>query len=188
MTLTRFAVELRSSVDGNTLRGHASVFGQLARMPGHWEQIAPSAFDAVLDRTDTDVRALMNHDPSALLGRQSAGTLRLKVDGDGLAFEVDLPDTSYARDLRALVSRRDLTGASFGFVPGEDKWSTAPDGKQIRTHLSVAELVDVSPVTFPAYEGADVALRHYDFVRSSGRSQMIRARARVHLGRGEQKQ
>lgn len=180
---TRFAVQFRSQLDGNTLRGHASVFGQIAKLPGHWEQVAPTAFDSVLDRTDTDARALINHDPAMLLGRQSAGTLRLKVDGDGLAFEVDLPDTTYARDLRELVSRGDLTGASFGFIPGDDEWSTAPDGAQLRTHTSVRDLIDVSPVTFPAYDGAGVSLRHYDFARPSGRSQMVRARARLLLGK-----
>lgn len=186
MSLTRFSVEVRSRIDGNTLRGHASVFGQMAKLPGHYERMAPTAFSSVLDRTDTDVRALFNHDPSMLLGRQSAGTLRLKVDDAGLAFEVDLPDTSYARDLRSLVERGDLSGASFGFVPGDDEWTTAPDGKQVRTHVAVAELVDVSPVTWPAYSDTDVALRHYDFSRPSGREQMIRARhrARVHLGKG----
>lgn len=186
MTIARFRVELRSRLDGNTLRGHAAVFGQMAKLPGHYERLASTAFDDVIDRSGTDVRALFNHNPDLLLGRQSAGTLRLKVDGEGLAFEVDLPDTAYANDLRALVSRGDVTGASFGFVPGTDEWSQAPDGSQIRTHTSVAELVDVSPVTWPAYDSTDVALRHFDFSRSSGREQMIRARhrARLHLGKG----
>lgn len=183
--MIRYSVQLRSSLDGNTLRGHASVFGQLAKLPSHYERMDPHAFDGVLDRSSTDVRALWNHDPSMLLGRQSAGTLRLKVDGDGLAFEVDLPDTSYANDVRALVARGDVTGASFGFIPGEDDWSTV-DGQQVRTHLSVAELVDVSPVTFPAYQGTDVALRFYDFSRASAREQMIRARHRARFSPREE--
>lgn len=178
MTLTRYSVQFRSTVDGNTIRGHASVFNQLAKLPGHFERMDPGAFNEVLDRTDTDPRALINHDPSLVLGRRSAGTLRLKVDEEGLGFEVDLPDTSYANDLRALVARGDITGASFGFVPGTDDWSTV-DGRQVRTHLSVAELVDVSVVTYPAYSGAEVALRSYDFSRTSLREQTIRARHRV---------
>lgn len=184
--MIRYTMQCRSSIDGNTLYGHASVFGQLARMPAHFERMDPHAFDAVLDRTDTDVRALVNHDPTMLLGRQSSGTLRLKVDGDGLAFEVELPDTSYANDLRALVGRGDLTGASFGFVPGKDAWATV-DGQQIRTHTSVAELVDVSAVTFPAYSDAGVALRAYDFSPAAAREQMIRARHRVRLALKEVK-
>lgn len=181
----RFVAELRSELDGNTLYGHAAVFGQMAKLPRHYEALAPTAFDRVIDSSDTDVRALIDHDPSKLLGRQSAGTLRLKVDGEGLAFEVDLPDTTYANDLRTLLRRGDLTGASFGFVPGEDNWSRGPGGVELRTHTSVKRLVDVSAVTFPAYEGAGVALRHYDFARPNGRAQLVRARARVHFGGGE---
>ena len=180
MTVSRYSVELRAEVSGNTLRGHAAVFGQAAELPGHLERLAPTAFDAALANPDTDVRALLNHDPNLLLGRQSAGTVRLGTDSSGLVFEVDLPDTSYARDLRVLVERGDLNGASFGFVPGEDEW-TRQSGRQVRTHTSVKRLVDVSPVTFPAYTSTDVALRTFEFARPRGREQLIRARHRARV-------
>jgi hypothetical protein len=180
--MQRFAVEFRAEVAGDILRGHAAVFGQTARIGGGYEQLAPTAFDEALK--GSDVRALLNHNPTLVLGRQSAGTLRLSVDDEGLAFEVDLPDTSYARDLRTLVARGDVTGASFGFVPGKDSFTTAPDGKQVRTHTSVAQLLDVSPVTWPAYDGTDVSLRHIDFTGLSIgkpllRTQLILARHRA---------
>lgn len=182
--LLRFGVHLRAEVTGDRLSGHAAVFEQLAELPGHYEQLARSAFDAALSDEATDVRALLNHDPSLLLGRQGAGTLRVGTDSEGLEFEVDLPATGAGRDVRELVSRGDLSGASFGFIPGDDEWDRAPDGRQLRTHTSVARLVDVSPVTFPAYEGASVSMRSMQFDRPRrGRSQLIRARARVHLGR-----
>ena len=177
--MNRFLVEFRAELDGNRLVGHAAVFGQTARLAGGYERIAPTAFQRALEAPETDVRALVNHNPAMVLGRQSAGTLRLSTDKEGLRFDVDLPDTSYARDLRELVARGDVTGASFGFIPGEDEFATAPDGKQVRTHTSVAKLIDVSPVTFPAYEGAGVALRHVEFARVSARAQaaLIRANA-----------
>lgn len=180
---SRYLVELRAEVAGNALRGHAAVFDQIAQLPGHYERLAPTAFKRALDAPTTDVRALLNHDPNLLLGRQAAGTLRLSSDSRGLAFEVDLPNTTYANDLRELVARGDLTGASFAFVPDEDEWDRAPDGRQMRTHTSVAQLIDISPVTFPAYSGASVSLRHMEFNETgqSGRSQLVRARARVHL-------
>lgn len=184
-TLTRYSVQCRSTLDGNTLHGHAAVFGQTAKVPGGYERLATTAFDGVLDRSDSDVVALINHDPAMLLGRQSAGTVRVKVDDEGLAFEVDLPDTSYANDLRKLISRGDMTGASFGFLPGDDgTWTRTEDGSQLHTINTVTYLRDVSPVTFPAYDGAGVALRNYDLDPPTGRSQLIRARARAHLGRG----
>lgn len=180
---SRFHVEVRAELAGSTLRGHAAVFEQVAQLPGHYEQLAPTAFKRALDNPATDVRALLNHDPNFLLGRQSAGTLRVSSDSQGLAFEVDLPNTSYGNDLRELVARGDLTGASFAFIPGEDEWDRAPDGHQRRTHTSVAQLIDVSPVTFPAYSATSVSLRHIQFAETgpSNRSRLIRARARVHL-------
>lgn len=187
-TLVRYQVLCRSEVQGNTLHGHAAVFNQRAQIGGEYEQLSRSAFDDVLKAPDTDVTALFNHDPAFLLGRQSSGTLRLRTDDEGLAFEVDLPDTATGRDVRELVSRGDLTGASFGFVPDLDAstWDRADDGAQVHTMNRVTYLRDVSPVTFPAYAGAGVALRSGDVpaVRPAGRSQLIRARARVHLGRG----
>lgn len=156
MTLTRVTVQCRAEIAGtNKLGGYAAVFDQSADLG--WfglERLAVGAFDEAL--TTSDARALFNHDPHYVLGRQSAGTLRLSADTHGLAYEVDLPDTSYARDLRELVERGDITGASFGFVPGLSSWD---DERQERTHTSVRTLVDVSPVTFPAYDAATTEAR-----------------------------
>lgn len=174
--MKRYGAEFRAEIQGNTLIGHAAVFGQMAPMAGGYEQMGPEAFDQALKAPETDVRSLLNHNPTLVLGRQSAGTLRLSTDKEGLRFEVDLPETSYAADLKELVRRGDVTGASFGFIPGEDSVGRAPDGKQVRTHTSVARLLDVSPVTWPAYEGATVALRHITFPVRTAREQAIRAR------------
>lgn len=177
--MNRLYAELRSAeVSGNTLAGHAAVFGQLAEIRGGWEAVAPGAFDDVLRRGD-DVVALRDHDPALLLGRTSSGTLRLSTDGDGLAFEVDLPDTGYARDVRELVGRGDLAGASFGFLPGRDELGHAPDGRQLRTHTSVKRLLDVSVVALPAYDGTDVRLRSYQPPALDNRTRLILARHRA---------
>lgn len=186
--LSSFAAELRAEVAGNRIVGHAAVFGQFAELPGHLETLHRTAFDQVLKDSTTDVRALFNHDPNMVLGRQSSGTLKLSVDDEGLAFELDIPDTTYGRDLRELVARGDISGASFGFIPGADNWTRTKDGRQLRTHTSVSRLVDVSVVAFPAYTGAQVMLRSLPPVAPSGdsRSQLIRARHRaLHLRRGE---
>jgi HK97 family phage prohead protease len=178
----RFGADLRASVEGSRLAGHAAVFGQIAKVPGHYETLARTAFDEVL-RSDGDVKALFNHNPSLVLGSSRAKTLRLEVDDDGLAFEVDLPDTTYANDLRELVARNDVSGMSFGFIPGKDEWSRAPDGRQLRTHTSVQMLLDVSPVSYPAYDGTEVYLRcaEFEVPRLTARGQLIRLRAAQHL-------
>lgn len=186
MTLKRYEVQCRATIEGNTLIGHGAVFNQRAQVPGGYEELATGAFDEVLARDDTDATSLINHDPAYLLGRQAAGTLRLRTDDEGLVFEVDLPDTTYANDLKTLVSRGDMRGASFGFIPNLDKstWTRAADGAQVHKINVVSYLRDIGPVTFPAYSGTGVALRSYDLDRPSARSRLIRARARVHLGRG----
>lgn len=177
--MNRLYCELRAAeVTGNTLAGHAAVFGQMAEIRGGWEAIGPNAFDRVLSSGD-DVVALRDHNPELLLGRTSSGTLRLSTDSDGLAFEVDLPETTYAADVRELVARRDLAGASFGFLPGADEIGRAPDGRQLRTHTDIRRLLDVSVVAMPAYEGTTVTLRSYDPPELDNRTRLILARHRA---------
>jgi HK97 family phage prohead protease len=178
--VVRFAAALtRSEIDGNTLFGHAAVFEQPTFVSGYHEVISRSAFDKVLANEHTDVRALINHDPNQILGRQSANTLRLNTDDDGLTFEVDLPDTSYGRDLRESMQRGDIDGASFMFYAGETS-QDKHEGKYMLRHDSVSRLVDVSVVTFPAYQGAGASLRSVQ--RQNLRSQLIKARAAILFG------
>lgn len=182
--LVRQECEIRGKGSTPKLGGYAAVFDQTTDLG--WlgkERLARTAFAVVLADPTTDVRALWNHDRQYLLGRQAAGTLRLSTDTRGLEYEVDLPDTQYARDVRALVERRDLDGASFSFMPGNYTWDEA---HETRTHTSVAALVDVAPVTFPAYPGASTEARS---LTGAGRrrSQLIRVRhraARLALERG----
>jgi len=180
--VNRFAAECRAAVSGDRLVGHAAVFGVLADLPNHYEELARSAFDK---RLDDDVRALVNHDPNLLLGRTKSGTLKLGVDDEGLHFEIDkLPDTTYGRDLREMLDRGDLDGMSFGFIPGEKEWARAPDGRRIQRHTSLELLLDISPVTFPAYEGTGVALRAMQWMGAPAvdrRSQLIRIRHTTRL-------
>jgi hypothetical protein len=158
------ALELRAA-DGEaaTIAGYAAVFNQETVIGGGlWgfrERIDAGAFTEAL-KTD-DVRALFNHDPNLLLGRTESGTLRLKTDAKGLRYEVDLPDTALARDVRTLIQRGDVSGSSFGFTVEEDDWdeSQVKKGKlPLRTILK-ASLWDVSPVTYPAYTQTTVSAR-----------------------------
>jgi HK97 family phage prohead protease len=156
-------IELRADDASATISGYAAVFNQEtiigSSMWGFREQIDSGAFDDAV-KTD-DVRALFNHDPNILLGRTESGTLRLKTDKKGLRYEVDLPDTAQAKDVRTLIQRGDVSGSSFGFIVEEDDWDEreVKKGKlPLRTILK-ASLFDVSPVTFPAYEATSVSAR-----------------------------
>lgn len=165
--------ELRVSKkdDGpSTLKGYAAVFNSLSEdLGGFREKIDPGAFKGALKRSDT--RALFNHDSNFVLGRQSAGTLRLKEDKKGLLMEVDLPDTQFARDLQTSVERGDITQQSFGFTVKKDSWEEDRDKKEVtRTLNEIDELFDVSPVTFPAYPDTTVAKRSLDEFRTAANS------------------
>lgn len=178
--MNRFGVEMRSEIQGKKLHGHAAVFGQYADLGKHLEALDQRAFDAALKSPDTDVRALWNHSPDHLLGRQSSGTLKLGTDSEGLEFELDLPNTTAGNDVRELAERGDITGASFAFVPGEHTWGVV-QGRRLQTHTSVARLVDISPVAFPAYGGAAVAMRSAVTPATGNRqrSQLVLARHRI---------
>lgn len=134
---------------GHTVAGAAAVFNRLSQnLGGFVERVAPGAFAKTIQ--ESDVRALFNHNPSAVLGRNRAGTLRLAEDSVGLQYEVDMPDTSVARDLATSMRRGDVNQSSFGFEVISDEWGLTDQGFPVRT-LQEVRLYDVSPVTFPAY-------------------------------------
>lgn len=140
---------------GAVITGYAAVFGATAEIWDWTEEVAPGAFDAVLE---DDVRALFNHDPNFVLGRRKSGTLRLEQDDRGLRMEVDAPEAQWARDLVESIKRGDISGQSFSFIVDTDSWRKK-DGKFHRTILKLGALFDVGPVTFPAYEQTDVSAR-----------------------------
>lgn len=152
--------ELRASPDGKKIVGHAAVFNTLSEnLGGFREKITPGAFKDALKTSD--IRALFNHDPNYVLGRVKAGTLTVGEDERGLAFDVTPPDAQWARDLMVSIGRGDISGTSFGFrvAKGGDTWEEQSDGTVLRTINKFEELRDVSPVTYPAYPDASVALR-----------------------------
>lgn len=155
-------IRLDPGADGKppVLRGYAAVFNSPSEdLGGFREIIAPGAFRDALASGD-DIRALVGHDPMMLLGRTSNKTLRLREDDKGLYFENDVPDTSYARDMTALVNRGDIRGMSFGFrivAKGDD--SIARTGNQLIRTVHKAKLGEVSVVGNPAYRDTNLSLR-----------------------------
>lgn len=154
--------------------GHAAVFGQRTAIgnPLTWgflEELDTGVFDRTL--SVCDARFLVDHDTSLLLARQSAGDLRLRTDDIGLDTEADMDtELSYARDFVRNLSKRRITGMSFGFEVKKDKWDTVEyeaqdkDGNSISVPVDLRTIMDVdlwevSGVTFPAYDQTDAALR-----------------------------
>ena len=153
-----FNIETRvdSTEDGRDLVvGHASVYDSRSNnLGGFYEFIERGAFNEELI-SNSDVRALINHDPNLILARNTSGTLNLTADERGLKYEFEMPETSYGKDLAISMKRGDITQSSFAFTVAEDDWSTDADGNNIRTIKKIDRLYDVSPVTYPAYNMAE---------------------------------
>lgn len=162
------AIEIRQADEdgGSTITGYAAVYyregdesTEYKLRNGVVERIQPGAFNDVLEERQ-DVLALFNHDTNVLLGRTSAGTLRLEADEIGLRYEIDLPDTAAGRDVATSVKRGDLTGSSFGFRSPQSRmaWDRA-GGLAVRSISKFGSVRDIGPVTQPAYKGTTAGLR-----------------------------
>lgn len=169
--------ELRAESQGDemALVGYAAMFGVESKdLGGFRETIMPGAFKRSIDASD-DVKALFNHNPNSVLGRTKNKTLTLKEDERGLMFRVQLdPNQQAHKDLHAAIKRGDIDECSFAFtVPdGGQEWTTkrgTDDWMAART-LKDVNLMDVSAVTYPAYEGTGVMARGDEIIPAEIRS------------------
>lgn len=146
-------VEVRAQGSKVWIEGYAAVFGKRSgNLGGFVEEVGKSAFNKTIQ--EADIRALINHDPNQVLGRRKAGTLELAIDTNGLHYRTLPPNTTYAKDLLELLDRGDVNQSSFQFWKVQDDWKYDEGADvAVRTLIEVG-LIDVSPVTFPAYEDA----------------------------------
>ena len=147
--------------DGNPIiEGYFAVFNtQTELWEGAFEQIAPTAFD---NSISGDVRALINHETTLVIGRTTNGTLELKVDSRGLWGRIRInPKDSDAMNIHARVERGDVNQCSFGFYPVREETELLSDGS-IKWTLTEVELFEVSCCTFPAYKETSIQARQRD--------------------------
>jgi HK97 family phage prohead protease len=177
MTLEKRATsnppEIREAVaGGRTIAGYAVVFNSTAEIGDAWrEVVAPGAFTESLG--SNDVVALYSHERCRVLGRTSAGTLRLKQDNKGLSYEIDLPDTTDGRDLAVLIERGDVNGMSFGFSVTKQEWdeTVSPPKRTIQA----VDLREITVTAFPAYDDTTIGLRDLEGARRERRQQNFSA-------------
>lgn len=153
----------RSEGSGRLVEGYAAVFNSRTDLGWFEEEIAPGAFDNAIGKSD--VRALFNHNENYLLARSKSGTLNLSIDGKGLKYSFEAPNTSAGNDLIELIERGDLAESSFAFTISREEWKTEERSGRtvdVRTILEVERLYDVSPVTYPAYQDTTVAKRSFE--------------------------
>jgi HK97 family phage prohead protease len=184
LPLLRIETRAEGDTESRWIVGYAAKFGVNSLDLGDFvERIDPGAFGIVAERRGRkkplETRALWNHDPNYPLARYP-GTLRMNVDDTGLRYEFPVPDTSYGRDLAANIEAGIVRGSSFSFqiASGGESWSVE-DGRSVRTVTRIDSLIDVGPVTFPAYPDADVtvAKRSFDAFRQERDSYFARCAA-----------
>lgn len=182
MTFERRSISSENTVTGRNLSGYAAVYNQDSReIADHGrtfvERIAPGAFNETL-RSAGDVKLYYNHDTSMPLARTRSGTLSLRSDRQGLAFDAQLPDTTLGNDVRVLLERGDLSGEmSFGFFVEEDSWNKSRTERLVKR----AKLVEISVVQDAAYPQTNSSLRRVD----AAAMEAARKRLELHLERVE---
>lgn len=149
--------ETRDDSGNLSIEGYFAVFdGVYEIAPGLSESIAPGAFDNTLSG---DIRALINHDTTLVLGRTKAGTLQLRVDNHGLWGHIDInPNDTDAMNLYNRVQRGDVDQCSFGFDILSEETEIRDNG-DIHFTIKEVELFEVSACTFPAYEDTNIKAR-----------------------------
>ena len=147
----------RDDSENLSIEGYFAVFNSNYDLGlGMSESIAPHAFD---DTISDDVRALINHDTTLVLGRTSAHTLELRQDEHGLWGHIDInPNDTDAMNLYNRVQRGDVDQCSFGFDIVSEDTDIREDGSMHWT-IKEVKLYEVSPCTFPAYEETSIAAR-----------------------------
>lgn len=147
----------RAEQDEMVIEGYFAVFNRQTELwPGAYEEIASSAFDNTLSN---DVRALINHDTTLVLGRNKSGTLELKADSHGLWGRVKInPNDTDAVNIYERVKRGDVDQCSFGFRILSEETDFRDDGT-VKWRITEIDLHEVSVCTFPAYEDTGVQAR-----------------------------
>ena len=158
-----FEIRAEETERGNIITGRPIVYNSRTDLGWYDEIIEPGA----LNNTDlTDVRFLVNHDTSKIplaRSRRNNGnsTMQLTVDNDGMTIRVilDTENNSEARALYSAVQRGDISGMSFMFNINDEEWENLDSDHPTRHIKEISVVVEVSAVTFPAYEATDINAR-----------------------------
>ena len=158
-----FEVRAEETEAGNIITGRPIVYNSRTDLGWFDEIIEPGA----LNNTDlTDVRFLVNHDTSKIplaRSRRNNGnsTMQLTTDNDGLGIRVtlDTENNSEARALYSAVQRGDISGMSFMFSIRDEEWENLDSDHPTRHIKDISTVVEVSAVTFPAYESTEINAR-----------------------------
>jgi HK97 family phage prohead protease len=154
-------IEKRDGEETRTISGYAAVFDKWSHDLGFFrEKLSRTAFDGV---DMSDVVATFNHNFDHVLARSSSGTLNLSVDENGLKYTFDAPNTTAGNDLLENVRNGNIKGSSFMFTVKKQTWKyTEDDEADERTIEKVGSLIELGPVTMPAYPDTSAAKRSHE--------------------------
>lgn len=180
-----FEVRAEESEQGSIITGRPIVYNSKTDL-GFFDEVIEAG---ALDKTDlTDVRFLVNHDVSKIplaRSRRNNGnsTMQLSVDEFGMSIRVtlDTENNSEARALYSAVERGDITGMSFMFAIDSEEWDDLDSDHPLRRIKSISTVVEVSAVTFPAYESTDINARSKEAL-DNARSSLESARKQIANG------
>lgn len=166
-----FEIRAEESERGRIITGRPIVYNSRSDL-GFFDEIIEAG---ALDNTDlTDVRFLVNHDLSKIplaRSRRNNGnsTMLLTVDGDGMGIRVDLDtdNNAEARALYSAVERGDISGMSFMFAIRGEEWDNLDSEHPTRRITDISSVVEVSAVTFPAYNATTINARSKDALDSA---------------------
>lgn len=177
-----FEVRAEENERGKVLTGRPIVFNQRTNV-GWYDEIIE---DHALDSTDLkDVRFLVNHNTNMIpLARSrnnnANSTMQMEVvDGQGMDIRVNLDteNNADARSLYSAVERGDISGMSFMFVVDKDSWDDVDSDHPVRTIRSFKQVLEVSAVTFPAYEQTNIQARGLSEALDSAKESLESAKA-----------
>ena len=186
--LRAFTFEVRAEKDedhGNILTGRPIVYDSRTDL-GWYDEIIENG--ALADTDLRDVRFLVNHNtdmiPLARSRNNNANsTMQMSVDDEGMAIRVDLDveNNSEAKNLYSAVERGDIDGMSFMFTVDGDRWDDIESEHPVRTVTKIGKVLEVSAVTFPAYQATSISARGLDSALDNAKSSLesVKAEARA---------
>lgn len=145
------------------VEGYALKFNTVSNSMGNWRETIDK--DALKNTKLDNIVCLDNHDKQKVLGRNTAGTLEIIVDDEGLRFKCTFPDTTYARDLYKAIERKDVNKMSFGMFVADDGdvYTKTGEDEYLRTVYDIEEIYEVSICTIPAYDDTSVSIAQRSF-------------------------
>ena len=181
-----FTFEVRAEQDeqhGNILTGRPIVYDARTDL-GWYDEIIQSG--ALTDTDLRDVRFLVNHNTEMIPLARSRNnndnsTMQMIVDEQGMAIRVDLDteNNTEAKSLYSAVERGDIDGMSFMFTVDEDKWDDIDSDHPTRTITNISKVLEVSAVTFPAYQQTSISARGLEDALDNAKSSLESVKAEV---------